>query len=135
MSEPQAREFLAKESQFTELVPGAWSQLGIAAIPSNTLLGDAGLWLAPDSTKAEFGISLAAQVQGKGLGSEAIAGLIRLLFSATSISEIVAHTDVRNERCIRALKRAGMTQTDTRTEKYKGEVCTEYCFRQVRLGG
>ena len=135
MSEPEAREFLANESQFTELTPGAWSQLGIAAIESNKLVGDAGLWLAPDSTKAEFGISLATDVQGKGLGGEAIAGLIKLLFSATSIAEIVAHTDVRNEPCIRALRRAGMAQSGTRTETYKGEVCTEYCFLQTRLGG
>lgn len=134
MSESEARQFLGKASEFTELAPGTWSQLAIAEIQSNKLLGDAGLWLAPDSTQAEFGISLATHAQGKGLGGEAIGGLIKWLLSATSISGVVAHTDVRNEACIRALKRAGMTQTGARTQTYKGEVCTEYCFLQARLG-
>lgn len=134
MSESEAREFLAMHSRFTEPTPGGWSQLGMAAIESNRLIGDVGIWLAQDSAEAEFGISLAAHRQGMGLGSEAIAGIIKLLFSATSISRIVAHTDVRNQPCIRALERAGMVQTGVRTETYKGETCAEYCFLKARRG-
>lgn len=135
MTEQEATDFLAKESAFTQLHPGVWSQIGVATVGSGKLIGDVGLWLSEDSTIVEFGMSLARGEQGRGLGTETAAGIIELIFSSTPIAQIVANTDERNKPCLRALRRAGMSQTGTRTETYKGEVCTEYCFRIMRPKG
>lgn len=128
MTRQAALDFLSREAQFTELVPGGWSQLGVTRANNDALIGDVGLWLSPDSSTVEIGVSLARHAQGQGLGSHTLHGLISLVFSATAVTNIVAHTDARNEPCIRALKRAGLLQTGTRTEIYKGEACTEVCF-------
>src|SRR5699024_3286437 len=114
-----------KASQFTGLTPGEWSQVGIAKTANNQLIGDVGVWLSPDSSTAEFGISLARHVQGQGLGANAIHGLIQLIFATTTVGEAIANTDQRNEPCIRALRKAGMSQVGARTETCKGELCTE----------
>ena len=80
----------------------------------------------------EFGISLARKFQGRGLGTEAAKGLIELVFASTDVTRVIANTDERNEPCIRALERAGMSKSGKRTETYKGEGCTEYSFQIVR---
>lgn len=135
MSEHQAMAFLERESSFTEVLPGAWSQLGIATLKDDQLIGDVGLWLSDDATTAEFGISLSRGVQGHGFGTEAAVALIALIFASTSVETIVANTDQRNEPCRRALLRAGMAQVRSRTETCKSEVCTEHCFRVTRDNG
>jgi RimJ/RimL family protein N-acetyltransferase len=135
MTEQAALAFLSKESKFTDLMPGEWSQVGVAKTASNQLVGDVGVWLSPDSSTAEFGISLARHVQGQGLGANVIHGLIQLIFASTTVGEVIANTDQRNEPCIRALRRAGMSQIGARTETYKGKLCTELCFLADRPVG
>src|SRR5699024_8097705 len=110
-------------------------QIGVAECASGRLIGDVGLWLSPDSTTAEFGMSIARHAQGHGFGTHVAAELIKLIFMCTGVQEIVANTDKRNEPCIRALKRAGMSQFSTRTEEYKGEQCVELYFHVTRPAG
>lgn len=132
MSEAQARDFLNQQAGFTELVPDAWVQLGVAEPDGKTLLGDVGIGLSADASCAEIGVSLARTAQGRGLGTRTVAGLIELIFASTEVAAIEAHTDQRNVPCIGALQRAGMTRTGTRTETWKGEVCTEIRFLATR---
>lgn len=135
MTEQAALAFLSKEARFAGLAPGKWSQIGIAETATNRLVGDVGVWLSLDASAAEFGISLARHVQGQGLGTAAIQGLIELVFATTTVGEVMANTDERNEPCIRALRKAGMSEVGVRTERYKGELCTELCFRVERPAG
>jgi RimJ/RimL family protein N-acetyltransferase len=95
----------------------------------NNLLG---VWLAPDARWAEFGVSLHPEAQGGGLGREAVAALIGLLFAHTSAQRVVAATDTRNLACLRMLERVGMRLVNTAEAEYKGEMCSEHVFALER---
>lgn len=128
MTTLEAADFLKTQSGQNSIVPGAWVQLGLAELEGDLLIGDIGIWLSPDSTKAEFGISLALAAQGKGYGTEGVRGLLALLFSTTPVTEVIASTDSRNAACLAVLTRAGMQPVETRQAEYKGELCTEHVF-------
>ena len=134
MSHEQTEEFLRNESEASEFQAGKWTQIGICTTPDDELIGDAGLFLSSDKSFSEFGLSLTPRFQGKGLGTEVITGLIRLIFDTTPCGRIIAYTDVRNLPCIRALQRAGMTISGAREETYKGELCKELLFEISRSG-
>jgi RimJ/RimL family protein N-acetyltransferase len=135
MTVAEASAFLEAQTHNACLVPGTWHQLGIASLEGDLLLGDAGMWLSPDSTQAEFGLSIAPAEQGNGYGAESVRGLIELIFLATPVAEIVASSDVRNAPCLAALARSGMRHIDTRRAEYKGEMCTEHVFSVGRAEG
>jgi aminoglycoside 6'-N-acetyltransferase len=135
MTQAEACAFLDAQSGVVALRAGAWQQLGIADAPTDRLLGDVGIWLAPDSASAEFGLSIERGCQGRGLGAEVIAGVLAMLFATTPVHEVLAHTDVRNTACIRALERAGMIRGGTRQGEFKGEPCTEFRYHAVRHAG
>ncbi|MDQ3269212.1 MAG: GNAT family N-acetyltransferase [Pseudomonadota bacterium] len=128
MADSEASGFLEDHGRHVSLTPGAWHQLAIAQHESDLLIGDVGVWLSPDGSQAEIGISIASSFQGNGLGCECLKGLIELLFSATRVAEIVAHSDARNAACLSMLARSGMGRIDTRQVEYKGEACTEHSF-------
>lgn len=128
MADSDAAAFLEDHGKHASLTPGAWHQLAIAQRESDRLIGDAGVWLSPDSAQAEVGISMGLSVQGKGYGSDCLQGLFDLIFSATPVLEIVGHVDARNAACLSMLARSDMSRAGTRQEEYKGEVCTEHSF-------
>jgi len=134
MTRQQAMALLEHESRFEGFRPGHWSQLGIAMTGDDRLIGDAGVWLADNGESAELGFSLARHAQGQGLGTEAVRGLLQWVFATTAASTILAHADERNESCLRALARAGMERCGLRSQVWKGETCTEVCFRALRSG-
>lgn len=135
MSSEQALAFLQHESDLDALRPGQWSQLGVTRGDEPDLIGDAGIHLSDDGMTAEIGMSLSRPAQGQGLGTELAGGLIELVFSSTSVNEVLAHADLRNEPCMRALQRAGMTRFATRKTIWKDELCEEACFVQRRNAG
>lgn len=128
MTAGQAAEFLRLHAGQVGPVAGAWRQWAIADLRDDRLLGDLGVWLSADCTQAEFGLSITPAAQGKGYGTECVRGLVRLLFAATPVSEVVASADLRNAACLAALVRARMRQVDVRQAVYKGETCTERVF-------
>lgn len=132
MTASAAMAFLEAHSQHAALMPGLWQQLGISDLKTDTLIGDLGLHLSPDSSHVEFGISLCAREQGKGFGTECIRQMIPLVFLASPATKIIAYTDIRNEACITALKRTGMSQVTHRSATHKGEHCTEIGFSLLR---
>lgn len=128
MTDREASDFVAAQACHRCLTPGAWHQLGIAYLDSDLLIGDAGVWLSPDSSQAEIGLSISSAAQGQGFGSECLNGLIDLLFAATNVAEIVGNADTRNPACLAVLARSAMRHVETRQAEYKGEVCIEHAF-------
>lgn len=128
MADSEAVGFLEAHGNHASLTPGAWHQIAIAQRESDLLMGDAGVWLSPDYSQAEVGISIGKAAQGTGHGSEVLNGLIELLFSTTPVVEIVGHVDTRNAACLSMLARSCMSRADTRQVEYKGEVCSEHRF-------
>lgn len=132
MSIEQAADFLRSQAEHTQLIPGCWHQIGIAAAESDSLVGDMGVWLSVDQTQAEFGLSIHPHVQGQGYGTESVLALLRLLFTSSPVEEIIAKTDIRNLPCLAVLARAGLRYKATHTVSYKGELCTEQVFSTKR---
>jgi RimJ/RimL family protein N-acetyltransferase len=128
MGVAEAEAFLASQARHASLAPGAWRQLGIADAASDVLVGDIGLYLSPDQSTIEFGISLRADAQGRGLGTECVRGLIDLLWRATPVESIIAHADIRNLACLSMLGKAGMLQVSRQEVSCKGECCIELGF-------
>lgn len=135
MATGEAADFLRAQSKQTCHVPGTWRQLAIADLQSDMLIGDIGLWLSPDCVQAEFGLSITPEAQGHGYGTECVRGLIELLLSTTSVTEVVACADSRNLACLAVLAHADMQHIGTRQAAYKGELCTEHVFSARRAEG
>ncbi|HET7268954.1 MAG TPA: GNAT family N-acetyltransferase [Oleiagrimonas sp.] len=132
MSREQASAFLREQSVDDVPVPGSWRQLAIAEVGTDALLGDVGVWVSADGTRAEFGLSIAPVAQGHGYGTECVRGLLALLFSSTPVEEVEASADVRNQPCLAMLARSGMRVIHTRTAEYKGEMCMERVYSLCR---
>lgn len=132
MSEAEASETLRDYSRNAGLEPGEWAQIGIGTLEDDRLVGDLGVWLAPDGRWAEFGVSLHPQFQRTGLGLESAQALIALLFAHTPAQRVIAATDARNLACIGLLQRLGMRLADTAEAEYKGETCIEHVYATER---
>jgi aminoglycoside 6'-N-acetyltransferase len=87
---------------------GDWLQIAIADAADDRLLGDIGLYLAPDGKEAELGISLAREAQGRGLALEAAQTVVAGLRAHTAARRLLGITDVRNAPSARLLERLGM---------------------------
>ncbi len=101
-------------------IRGAW----IAAVIEHdgTVVGDLGIGLTADAMTASLGYTLARSAQGRGLASEAVAGVVDRLF-ATGVHRIVAEVDPENRTSARLLERLGFRHEGTavRAELVRGE--------------
>lgn len=129
MSRSEAAAFIDEQSG--ERNPASWRQVAIAADATDALLGDLGVWIAHDASRAEFGVTLAPAAQRQGYATEAVRGLVDLLIGSTPVAEIVARADVRNAASLRLLRRVGMRRVGTAHIDCKGEACTEHLFSLV----
>jgi len=128
MSDAEALDFLSEMNTATLLRPGLWSQVGIAAADSLRLIGDVGLLLGADGTRAEVGFTLARSAQGRGLATLAVREAIALVFQLSAARQILAATDARNIPSIRLLERVGMHRVESRAVVFRGEACVEYSY-------
>lgn len=127
-----AREFLEAMGRAIPFVPGVWFQIGIAEKSTDLLIGDIGVIVSQDQRVSEIGISLGKASQGRGLATEALSMIFKLLFDHSSIESITAITDQRNQSAIRLLGRAGMRQVSTQDAEFRGLPCTEITFSLPR---
>jgi RimJ/RimL family protein N-acetyltransferase len=132
LNRAQAAEFIAEQADTRARNPLAWRQVAIADLATDGLVGDLGIWLAHDASRAEFGVSLSPGAQRRGLATEAVGGLIGLIFDATGAAQVVARADTRNASSLALLRRVGMRHVDTVAIECKGELCTEHVFSLAR---
>ena len=128
----QAAAFLATMQALDTLPPHDWRQIGIATVDDGRLIGDVAFHLTDDGTCAEIGFTLARQAHGRGLGRDAVAALIALVFDAAPVQRIVAITDARNDPARRLLAAVGMTVVATDDAEFRGERCREETFAIAR---
>jgi len=86
----------------------------LAVVADGVVAGDLGWhWVHYGPNRASWcpmlGISLLPEFRGKGIGTEAQRLAVDLLFRATNVNRIEAHTDVENVAEQRALTKAGFT--------------------------
>jgi RimJ/RimL family protein N-acetyltransferase len=128
MSDAEAEQFLAEMAGIELFRLGEWHQLAIADVDTDALLGDLGLYLAPDGLTGEIGFTLSTAAQGRGIATCAAEVGMRLLFERTSVRTIIGVTDERNAPSIRLLTRIGMLEIASRRAEQRGEPCVELVF-------
>ena len=134
MNDAAALAFLQQMADSPFCQGGAWFQLGVADLHSDTLIGDIGLHLQLDGSAAEIGFTLSRGAQGRGLGLEAVAAAIELVFAHTPAARVVGITDARNGASVRLLERAGVRRFATLDAVFRGEVCVEHHYVRHRHG-
>ena len=126
-SDAAARAFLDEMATAAFACPGEWLQIAVAD-SADVLIGDIGLHLMAGGREAEFGISLAAAAQGRGLAEEAARTLVGGLREHTGVRRLIAITDTRNIASARLLRRLGMTLEAEEHADFRGEPCREWRF-------
>ena len=111
--------------------PGTWFQLGIRLRGSGMLVGDLGVHFPADVPRqAEIGFTVAPSHQRRGLGVEAVTGLLGHLFGPLRKHRVFASVDPRNEPSMALLRRVGMRQEAHHRESlwFKGEWADDVVF-------
>lgn len=93
---------------YREALPSSW---GIVDRNSHHVIGTIGLmFYSSENRSCEIGYSMSRDYWGRGLMSEAVSALIRILFHNLALNRIEAQHDVRNPRSGRVLEKCGMTR-------------------------
>jgi len=135
MSESEALAFLDEMNTIPLFSLGEWVQLGIAEPATNRLIGDIGVFLAEDGHSAEVGFALEPAAQGRGVAATAVREALQLIFSATSVQQVLGVTDTRNLASIRLLERIGFKHRETSNTLFRGEPCSEATYVLQRNDG
>jgi RimJ/RimL family protein N-acetyltransferase len=107
----EARAFIDSMGAVDFDTPGTWSQFGIRLKGSESLVGDAGVHFPEgEPRQAEIGVTVAPEHQGRGIATEAVEGVLGLLFGSLGKHRVYASVDPRNAASIAVLSRAGMRQ-------------------------
>ena len=133
MDDASAAAFLDAMAAAPIGIPGEWFQVAVADRSTDALIGDIGLCLRDDGTRtAEIGFTIAPAAQGKGLGTEAVSGVLSWLFDSATVELVEGITDARNGPSIRLLERVGMRRLRTQEAACKSERCTEHVYAIAR---
>lgn len=133
-SDAEATSFLTEMNTIALLEPGTWSQIGIADVDNQILIGDIGLFLTSDGLHAEIGFTLRRASQGQGIATAAVQEAIKLVFEQTKAEQVLGITDARNLASIRLLERVGMRWTESRSTVFRDEACVEHVYAITRQG-
>jgi RimJ/RimL family protein N-acetyltransferase len=131
MTRDAARAFLEQMHAAPAFVVGQWFQWGIADRHSDVLRGDLGIHLR-DGDTAEVGFTLARSAHGRGLGREAVAALLEVLFARTTVTRVIGVTDARNTPSARLMASVGMQHVHSEPTTFRGEPCVEWTFERRR---
>lgn len=89
--------------------PG-WFQYAVVLRSTGELVGDIGVDLHENRMQAQIGFTLAPAFQGLGLATEAVGGLLDVLFDERGLHRVSAECDARNQASARLLLRLGFTE-------------------------
>jgi RimJ/RimL family protein N-acetyltransferase len=115
--------------------PGTWVQLAIRQQSNARLVGDLGVHFLPDDPRqVEVGFTVDPAFQGRGIGTEALTGLLNHLFGALHKHRVIASVDPRNVPSTALLRRVGMRQEAHFHESlwFKGEWADDLVFAILR---
>ncbi len=104
-----ARRLVADQPATDLPGPGGWIQLAVRDRGRTVLHGDVAIHsLAGQLDGYELGVTLAPPSQRQGIGTEAVAAVLGLLFEQAGAYRVIAFCDTRNEPVARLLRRVGM---------------------------
>lgn len=100
-------------------------QWGIADARSEKVLGTCTLFhFDHDLWRCEVGFAVGRRWWGQGIGSRAVATVLRFAFDVLGVHRVEADADPRNERSLRLLERLGFEREGLLRERYRvnGEI-------------
>lgn len=110
-SRADVEAFIASLQADTFDKAGTWFQFAIRRRDTGRLIGDFGThFLADDPRQVEIGFTVSPDHQGQGFGTEAVRGVLDLLFGSLRKHRVIATADPRNVASIALLKRVGLRQ-------------------------
>jgi aminoglycoside 6'-N-acetyltransferase len=127
----QAAHFLAGLADSHPDTPGEWFQIAVVESGSGAHVGDVATSTDEgDPRLADVGVTLAPSAQGRGYGTEALAGLLAYLFDQRAKHRVAADCDVRNHASVAVLERLGMRREAHHVESawWKGEWTDSYVY-------
>lgn len=129
--EEEATQFVSGLSRDDPDTPGSWFQFAVAEATGGAHVGDVAAYVDPgDPRLARVGITLAADAQGRGVGTEALTALLGYLFDDRGKHRVSAECDARNVASAKLLERVGMRREahHVRSSWWKGEWTDEYVY-------
>jgi RimJ/RimL family protein N-acetyltransferase len=122
----EVERFIGKQSAMP--LPGTWFQRAIR-LHDGVLAGDLGFCLSGDG-QAEFGITVAPSLQGRGVAREAAQALLGELFGRLDVHRVHASVDPRNLASMALMRCLGMRQEAHFREsfRHRGEWVDDVVF-------
>lgn len=119
---------LIQSARTRDLTDLGWTQIGVATLETDALIGDIG-FNRVDSSSAEIGFTIKATQQRQGLMREATHKLLECAVQ-TGVQRIIATTDVRNTASQRLLTRLGFRLEQILKNSWleDGEYFDEYLY-------
>ena len=127
----QATAFLHEMERAQAGAPGTWYQVAIERQDRPGLIGDCAFQVrADDERQAQIGFTLSPTSQKQGYATEAVTGLLNVLFGKMRLHRVTATCDVENEASVRLLERLGMRREARLLESvwFKGAWGSEYVY-------
>jgi len=96
---------------------------------TKTKLGTCGfhLW-NPDNKEVETGFELFEQYNGKGYMQEAVEAIIEFAWQKMKVERIIAVVYIKNEKCIKLLKRLSFIQVGGEETEFRGQRYFHYRY-------
>lgn len=135
ISHADAQAFIETQRAIHAGAPGVGMQIAIESKATGLLIGDCYFCIAADDPQqAELGYTLAAEAQGRGLATEAIAAWLTYAFPAYHLHRVTALLDVENHRSAALLERLGFRREGHFLQSgwFKGKWCDEYLYAVLR---
>jgi RimJ/RimL family protein N-acetyltransferase len=109
-----------------------WFQYAVER--DGVLIGDIGVNLHENLMQAEIGFTFAPEYQGQGYATEAVRGLLGMLFVERKLHRVSAECDARNVSSARLLERLGFRLEGLRISNswFKGEWTDDQLFGLLR---
>jgi ribosomal-protein-alanine N-acetyltransferase len=130
----EAMAFIRRQRRRVPMTPGRWTQIAITLRPTDTLIGDCGVFVHAGSRQATVAVTLARAYQGQGYAGEALTALLNYLFCQIEVHRVQAEVDPRNRPSWALLERLGMRREGHRVAStwFKGEWADEYWYAILR---
>ena len=105
----EARRLIKRVRGIELNTPDTWHQLAVLEKSGGALIGDLGMhFTGRENRQAEIAYTIAPACQGKGYATEAVLGMMGLLFGKLRKHRLVATADPRNKSSIALMERVGM---------------------------
>jgi len=129
-SAADADAFYAGQASLAFNIDESWFQIAVVDKQTNLLLGDVAVHFFDQGKQAELGMTFDPRYQRQGLASEALNGVISMLFNQYNKHRLVATVDARNHRAAHLLEKLGFRREAHFRQNifFKGEWGDEYAY-------